>query len=85
MAIAYHFFNDFNTAPEICQSYDGPLTLADDLLVWNVDADKIHVRRVIATDEPWPATPPRPAGPPDPSERTEMSAWLKAGRVDLVK
>ena len=85
MAIAYHTFNDFNTAPDIIagirESYDGPLTLADDLLVWNIDKDKIRVRRVIGTDEPWPATPPRPAGPPDKGERTEMSDWLEAGRV----
>ena len=89
MAVAYHTFNDFNTAPEIIagirESYDGPLTLADDLLVWNVDADGVRVRRVIGTDEAWAATPPHPAGPPDPSERTEQSDWLKAGRVDLLK
>ncbi len=88
MAIAYHTFNDFNTAPDILEgirkSYDGPLTLADDLLVWNVDESGIRVRRVIGTDEPWPAVSPEPAGPPDPSERTELSDWLKAGRVDLL-
>jgi len=88
MAVAYHTFNDFNTAPDIIagirESYDGPLMLADDLLVWNIDNDGVTVRRVIATDEPWPATPPTPAGPPDPSERTERSDWLKAGRVDLL-
>ncbi len=89
MAVAYHSFNDFNTAPGtlegIRKTYDGPLTLADDLLVWNVNSDSIRVRRVIGTDEAWPATPPHPAGPPDPSERTEQSDWLKAGRVDLLK
>ena len=88
MAIAYHTFNDFNTAPDIIngirQSYDGPLTLADDLLVWNIKTDKILTRRVIGTDEPLPAAPPSPAGPPDPSERTELSDWLKAGRLDLL-
>jgi ribonuclease Z len=89
MAVAYHNFSDFNVAPGtlegIRQTYDGPLTLADDLLVWNVNTDSIRVRRVIGTDEAWPATPPYPAGPPDPSERTEQSDWLKAGRVDLLK
>ena len=80
--------NDFNTSPEILQgireSYDGPLTLAEDLLVWNVNTDGVQVRRVIGTDEAWPAAPPQPAGPPDPSERTERSDWLDAGRVDLL-
>ncbi|MGV7228112.1 MAG: guanitoxin biosynthesis MBL fold metallo-hydrolase GntH [Nitrospirales bacterium] len=89
MAIAYHNFNDYNTAPgilrEISKSYDGPLTLADDLLVWNVNSDSIRVRRVIGTDDAWAATPPQPAGPPDRSERTDLSDWLNAGRVDLLK
>lgn len=87
MAIAYHTFNDFNTAPDIIagirKSYDGPLMLADDLLVWNINTDEVRVRRVIGTDEPLPAAPPEPAGPPDPSERTELSAWLEAGRVEF--
>lgn len=89
MAVAYHTFNDFNVAPGIIggirESYDGPLTLADDLLVWNIDHNGVRVRRVIATDEPLPANPPEPAGPPDPSERTEMSDWLNAGRLDLTE
>ena len=37
MAIAYHFFNDFNTAPgvyeEIRSTYDGPLSMARDMMV----------------------------------------------------
>ena len=89
MAVAYHTFNDFNTASDIIegirQSYDGPLTLADDLLVWNITTDEIITRRVIGTDEPLPASPPSPAGPPDRSERTELSDWLEAGRLDLSK
>jgi ribonuclease Z len=89
MAVAYHTFTDFNVAPGIIggirENYDGPLTLADDLLVWNIDDKGVRVRRVIGTDEPLPATPPEPAGPPDPSERTEMSDWLNAGRLDLTE
>lgn len=89
MAIAYHTFADFNVAPGVIagirESYDGPLTLAEDMLVWNVGADGIRTRQAITTDNPLPAAPPRPAGPPDPSERTKRSDWLDAGRVDLLK
>lgn len=88
-AIAYHTFNDFDIAPDtiaaIRQTYDGPLTLADDMLVWNVSPEKITVRQVVAPDNPLPAKPPTPAGPPDPSERTKLSDWLEQGRVDLSK
>ena len=58
---------------------------ADEARTLEALGETLGVRRVIGTDEPWPATPPEPAGPPDPSERTEMSDWLKAGRVDLLK
>jgi ribonuclease Z len=88
-AVAYHTFSDFNIAPRtiaaIRETYDGPLTLAEDLLVWNITADEIRVRRVIGPAAPFPAKPPKPAGPPDPSERTEASDWLKDGRIDLLK
>ena len=87
MAVAYHMFNDFDTAPDtiaaIRKTYEGPLTLADDLLVWNINEEGIQVRQVIGANEARPAKPPIPAGPPDPSERTPRSDWLDAGRVDL--
>ena len=88
-AVAYHTFSDFNVAPDtiaaIRETYDGPLTLAEDLLVWNITADEVRVRQTVAPDDPLPATPPEPAGPPDPSERTEISDWLEKGRVDMSK
>ena len=87
MAVAYHMFNDFDTAPEtiaaIRKTYDGPLTLADDLLVWNITKDGVQVRQVIGIDEARPAKPPSPAGPPNPNERTSRSDWLDAGRVEF--
>jgi ribonuclease Z len=53
------------------------------MLAWNIDEEGIRVRKVIATDEPLPASPPEPAGPPDRSERTARSKWLDAGIVDF--
>lgn len=86
-AVAYHTFSDFDIAPDtiaaIRETWKGPLTLAEDNLVWNITADNITVREVIGPDSPLPAKPPTPAGPPDPSERTELSDWLEKGRLDL--
>jgi ribonuclease Z len=88
MAVAYHNFADFNVLPGVLEgirtTYDGPLTIADDMLVWNIDEERIRVRQAVGTDEAWPAAPPVPAGPPDPSQKTEASDWLEAGRVDLI-
>lgn len=53
------------------------------MLVWNVTDNAIRVREVVSNDRPWPADPPVPAGPPDPKERTKLSDWLEAGRVDF--
>lgn len=88
MAVAYHFLNDWNTRSEtlaaIRKTYDGPLTLAEDLMVWNISDAGVRTRKVIGPDEAWPAKPPEPAGPPDPSERVKRSDWLEDGRLDFA-
>ena len=88
-AVAYHTFNDFNLAPDtiaaIRESYDGPLTLANDNMIWNITKGEIRIRNVVAPDDPLPAEPPTPAGPPDPKERTKLSDWLEEGRINLSK
>lgn len=87
-AVAYHTFNDFDIAPDtiaaIRETYDGDLTLANDMLVWNITEDAIKVREIVGAENPLPAEPPTPAGPPDPSERTDLSNWLNEGRLDLT-
>ena len=44
MAVGYHFFNDFDTEPEVRtrvrKTYDGPLALAQDYMVFNVTKDE---------------------------------------------
>jgi len=87
IAVPYHVFTDFDIAPQLIadirKTYDGRLSLADDMMVWNVTKDKIVVRMTVSSDAVWPAKPPEPAGPPDPSELIEQSDWLKAGRLKL--
>jgi len=44
--VACHFFKDFDTTPaiyeRICQTYDGPLSLAEDYMVWNITKDEMR-------------------------------------------
>jgi ribonuclease Z len=58
MAVGYHFFNDFDTVTAvetgIRSTYDGPLSLADDYLVWNVTKKDITVREVVVNENAWP-------------------------------
>ena len=86
MAVAYHFFNDFDTSPQVLRdvrrTYDGPLALAMDYMVFNVTKDKIRVRMAAVDEDIWPQPSTIPLVPPDPSlRRTELSKDLLAGRV----
>jgi ribonuclease Z len=67
MAVAYHFFNDFDTRERIGlgirSTYDGPLTMATDYMVWNVTRDALEVREVHFNPDVWP--PPAAYPKPD--------------------
>ena len=86
MAVAYHFINDFDTAPNILQgirqTYDGPLTLAKDMLVWNVTKEEIDVREVVYNENVWTA-PIVNKGVVDTSQRASESEFIKAGIADF--
>ncbi len=68
-AVCYHFQNDFDTAPvvenAIRKTYDGPLDLAMDFMVWNVTKEKIRTRMAVPNHENFPAPPQRAKQPPD--------------------
>ena len=57
MAVAYHFFKDFDTTPEVYErirtTYDGPLSLAEDFMVWNITKDEIKVRMAVVEEATW--------------------------------
>jgi ribonuclease Z len=85
-AIGYHFFNDENTRYDVFegvrQTYDGPLSLATDNMVWNITSDNIIVRMTVSPDHAWsvtgPTAPPKPPAKgsvPDP-----VSDFINAGR-----
>ena len=58
LAVGYHFYNDHDTLPIILESvrstYDGPLALATDYMVFNVTKDDIRVRMAAVDQEIWP-------------------------------
>jgi ribonuclease Z len=86
MAVAYHFFNDFDTSPavlrDIRRTYDGPLALAVDYMVFNVTKDDVKVRMAAVDEDIWPQPSTIPLIPPDPSlNQTPMSEFTIGGRV----
>ena len=87
MAVAYHFFNDFDTAPnvlhDIRMTYDGPLALATDYMVFNIKKEEeVKVRMAAIDEDIWPPPSTIPLIPPDVKlQRTFLSEYMKGGRV----
>ncbi|MGQ0654501.1 MAG: hypothetical protein ACT4P4_19920 [Betaproteobacteria bacterium] len=57
LAVGYHFYNDFDTAPEteaeIRKNDEGPLALAKDLMVFNVTREQEAARKPKPVMSPW--------------------------------
>jgi ribonuclease Z len=64
LAVGYHFYNDHDTLPvmleQVRRTYDGPLAMATDYMVFNVTKEKIRVRMAAIDEEIWPTKPTRP-------------------------
>jgi ribonuclease Z len=84
-AIAYHALLDkgtqqYNTYYDsIRQTYDGPLSIGSDLMVWNVTKDQVTERMAVVTPNAWgvPGTARQP--PPVPGQPDPMSDFIKDG------
>ena len=86
MGVAYHFFNDFDTGARvqdaIRQVYDGPVTLAKDMMVWNVTPERVIAREIAFSENSWPVEEPGPD--PDSLARgkfTPLSDFISDGSV----
>jgi ribonuclease Z len=86
MAVAYHFFKDYDTTPSVYdrirKTYDGPLSLAEDYMVWNVTKDDIRVRMAEVDHHTWSPPLAAPAEPPSLDDRT---AFAKQAGLDQEK
>ena len=86
-AIAYHFFNEadtrFQLSEAVRQTYDGPLTMAEDLLVWNITKKDIEVRSVVSPDEAWSVKGPTAPPPPDRTVPDQLTKQMLDGRWNV--
>ncbi len=82
-AVGYHFFNEEATRyviyDSIRETYDGPLSMATDMMMWNITKDKIIERMAVAPDKSWavPGTMRQP--PPEKGREPVMSEFIKSG------
>ena len=85
--MAFHFFNDFDTAPDITSrirsTYDGPLSLATDYMVWNITRDEIRTRMVAKDEDVWPPLATEKPQVPDPTLKIPNSEFITNGKSDM--
>jgi ribonuclease Z len=77
-AVAYHFFNEEETRYGIYagvrETYDGPLSMATDLMTWNITRDGIRERMATVTEEAWSVDGPVPAPQNEPGD--DPDKWM---------
>jgi ribonuclease Z len=82
-AVCYHFQNDFDTSlvveNAIRETYDGPLDLARDFMVWNVTKDGIRTRMGVPNHDSYPAPPQRVKQPPNSLEAYKWTEFSLSG------
>ena len=87
MAVAFHFFNDFDTAPDIERrirsTYDGPLSLSTDYMVWNISKEAIRTRMTVIDEDVWPPQPTEKPLVPDPSLKVPFSEFVLNGKYEM--
>jgi len=85
MAVGYHCFVDFDTQPqimeEIRQTYDGPVEVAVDYMVFNVTKEDIKVRMSSINEDIWPLPSITKKLSADPKDRVGFTKFIQDGRV----
>jgi len=89
MAVAYHFFKDFDTTlaiyDRIRQTYDGPLSLAEDFMVWNITKEEIRTRLAVVDHHTWAPPPARASLPGNPADKQARAKELGLDSLDYSK
>jgi ribonuclease Z len=86
LAVAFHWFNEegtrYNQYQGIRQTYDGPVSMATDMMVWNVRRDEILERMAVSTDEAWDVPGPNRPPPPDNTVGSQYTDFVLEGLFD---
>jgi len=85
-AVAYHFFNDEDTRYPIFkgirETYNGSLSMATDMMVWNITRDNITERMAVSPDEAWDVPGPGKPLAPDKTRKSEYTSFILKGHFD---
>ena len=81
-AVAYHHQEELGPGiqADIRTTYAGPLSMATDLMTWNITKDKITERMAIVTRRANAVDGPTPQPPPEPGRADPISDLIYSGR-----
>jgi ribonuclease Z len=81
-AVAYHHQEELGPSIEqdIRTTYDGPLSMATDLMTWNITKDKITERMAVVTRRANAVEGPTPQPPPEPGRPDPISDYIYSGQ-----
>ena len=88
-AVAYHFFNEEETRYGIYdgvrETYSGPVSMATDLMTWNITRDGVEERMAVVTEEAWAVDGPIPApnNEPDDDPNAHYTEDILSGLWDV--
>ena len=89
MRVATHILSNANTTlptiDGIRKRYDGPLTIAEDFMVFNVSKDKITQRIGIGPGNPWVHTEATRSGKPEYMKDDLNSDYIKNSVIPPCK
>jgi ribonuclease Z len=79
MSVMWHLAVDHETVGaahrEMRTEYDGPVTIAQDLTVFNLTAEAVVVRQAVVDPHPWPVVGPTQVTGPPMAQIPEPPAW----------
>jgi ribonuclease Z len=85
-AVAYHFLNDeatrYSLYDDIRETYGGPVSMAADMMVWNITKDKVTERMAVSPDEAWPVAGTARRPRPQKGQPPVFSKFILEGRWD---
>ena len=80
-AVGYHTYEELlpSVRAGVRETYDGPLSLAVDMMVWNITRDEITERMAVSPDRAWAVEGPTRQLPPEKGRPDVMSDFIKQG------
>ncbi len=84
LAVAYHFWTHHDLVPAVLagirKTYSGPLTIANDLTVWNVKKNHIETREAVVDEAAWPPGTSRAYLTAKRSGEAKVSKFIEGGK-----